>query len=509
MKSNRLVWLGSVITVGTAGCALVLGVDGGPYENVGAGGQSSSATTSSVGGSGGSMATSGPLGTLGQPCKNVGELACAGHVQKVKLICGPDMKWQSNGMCGAGEFCDAVASAFQGTCLPVASGCNDAMPGDVVCNGLERIRCGPDLVTKDTLETCPYLCTSAACTGMCVPTSKQCLGNLPQTCDATGQWQDDAACSADSPLCIQGTCSLPPSCQLGGPGAGNNCGSLNEGCCVSPLVPGGTFNRSYDAVTYTDAGNPATVSSFRLDRFEVTVGRFRQFVNAYPGSKPKAGAGAHPAIANSGWDPAWDANLPVNQAALVNEVKCYANWQTWTDVTGSNESLPMNCITWFDAFAFCAWDGGRLATEAEWNYAAAGGGDAQGQRVYPWSSPPTSSAIDATYAAYHCAADGNAGSCLPSDILNVGSRSPKGDGRWGQADLAGDMWEWNLDWYDVPYPNPCQDCADLGPAPAGAGRAMRGGSYDFAADNLLTSFRSGADATTLSINIGVRCARTP
>src|SRR6266480_1264222 len=53
----------------------------------------------------------------------------------------------------------------------------------------------------------------------------------------------------------------PPSCQPGGDGL-SNCGPNSESCCASPPVPGGTFFRSYDGVTFTDMGNPATVSDF-------------------------------------------------------------------------------------------------------------------------------------------------------------------------------------------------------------------------------------------------------
>ena len=65
-----------------------------------------------------------------------------------------------------------------------------------------------------------------------------------------------------------------PSCS----GLAATCGpSKNDNCCTSLLVPGGAFNLSNDP-TY-----PATVSDFYLDKYEVTVGRFRAFVTAYTG----------------------------------------------------------------------------------------------------------------------------------------------------------------------------------------------------------------------------------
>ena len=87
----------------------------------------------------------------------------------------------------------------------------------------------------------------------------------------------------------------PQSCKSGGPGAGNNCGaSGTDDCCASPLVPGGTFNRD------NDPNYPATVSDFRLDKYEITVGRFRAFVNAGMGTQanpPAAGSDANPNVA--------------------------------------------------------------------------------------------------------------------------------------------------------------------------------------------------------------------
>jgi formylglycine-generating enzyme len=244
------------------------------------------------------------------------------------------------------------------------------------------------------------------------------------------------------------------------------------------------------------------VSDFRLDRFEVTVGRFRRFVEAYPGSKPAPGAGAHPRIQGSGWDKSWNGQLPATQAALVAAMKCNSGYETWTDTAGANESLPMNCIDWLTGFAFCAWDGGRLPTEAEWNYAAAGGGE---QRSHPWLSPSMSQGIDATYAVYGCLGYGDP-KCGFGDILPPGSRSPRGDGKWGQADMAGSMWELTLDENtELRAHEACNDCANISFA---AVRVVRGGGWALGASNFLTSGRYGGTPIYRSSDMGARCART-
>jgi sulfatase modifying factor 1 len=284
----------------------------------------------------------------------------------------------------------------------------------------------------------------------------------------------------------------------------NNCGpGANEDCCASPVLPSGTYHRSYDGIVYLSTNDPATISSFALDRFEVTVGRFRAFVAAGKGtqaSPPATGEGAHPHVANSGWDASWSASLAESTAALDAALSC--SLATWTEAPGSNETLPINCATWFEAFAFCAWDGGRLPTEAEWNYAAAGGDE---QRHYPWSAayPPGSTTIDAAHAVYGCLGDGVSG-CSVADILGVGSRSPEGDGRFGHADLAGNVWEWTLDLRDSSYINPCEDCANL---TVGTDRVARGGDFDSAASYLRVGYRSHSPPGERSGLVGVRCAR--
>src|SRR5207248_4348458 len=85
------------------------------------------------------------------------------------------------------------------------------------------------------------------------------------------------------------------------------CTSTPSGdCCAVTSVPGGTFYRGYDVAgdsMFPSMANPATVSAFHLDMFEVTVGRFRTFVAAGMGTQstaPAAGSGAHSLITGSG-----------------------------------------------------------------------------------------------------------------------------------------------------------------------------------------------------------------
>lgn len=297
-----------------------------------------------------------------------------------------------------------------------------------------------------------------------------------------------------APSCV----GLPTTCGADG----------NDGCCNSPEIPGGAYHRSYDFAGDANSGTtsfPATVSDFRLDKYEVTVGRFRAFVTAGMGTQsnpPPTRSGAHANIVGSGWDSSWNASLLASTAALVAAVKCDATTQTWTDVPGANEARPMNCITWYEAMAFCAWDGGYLPTEAEWNYAAAGGAQ---QRAYPWSSPAGSLALDGSRASYYdgtsCVGDGIAG-CALTDLVAVGTKL-SGAGRWGQSDLAGNVAEWTLDWAGA-YASTCIDCANIAPA---VKRVFRGGSFASDVTSLRTGFRLSLAPSDRNSLTGVRCAR--
>ncbi len=314
-------------------------------------------------------------------------------------------------------------------------------------------------------------------------------GAAARTCGADGTW------SAAAPECHR-----PASCQLGNAGAGFDCGpSGTEDCCSSPLVTGGTYSRG------NDTAYPATVSDFRLDAYEITVGRFRAFAAAGMGTRanpPAAGSGANPHVAGSGWDPSWNTSL-VEAGGLAAAVQCSFEYQTWS---GGNDRRPINCISWQEAFAFCIWDGGRLPTELEWNYAAVGGSE---QRKYPWGSAEPGANADLTvYGCYY----GGTGTCKGfANIAPVGS-VPAGNGRWGQADMIGNLWEWNFDGYDGTsrYPVPCINCALFPPAGSEDWRVTLGISYVNTPVYVNEqSYYGGVAGKLRQPTRGARCVRNP
>ena len=312
------------------------------------------------------------------------------------------------------------------------------------------------------------------------------------------------------------------SCKVSAPGT-SGCGSSVENCCISPDVPGGEYFRTYPYTgsAVTANADPAQVSSFRLDKYLVTVGRFRQFVAASAaGWAPKAGAGKHThlnggrglADTAGGYEPGWPgedgAYLATTIADWQTRLSCDPAFATWTDSAGPNETLPINCINWYEAYAFCIWDGGFLPSEAEFELAAAGGSE---QREYPWGSmdPGTANgyAISNCYFPNGPTGPGMQGSCTGvANIAPVGT-APMGAGKWGHLDLAGDITEWILD-YNAPYVTPCTDCVFLMDF---SYKVQRGGSWGTDPQDLFASARGGSGDQPIDRNVvyGARCARSP
>ncbi|HEY3498857.1 MAG TPA: formylglycine-generating enzyme family protein, partial [Polyangiaceae bacterium] len=287
--------------------------------------------------------------------------------------------------------------------------------------------------------------------------------------------------------------------------------------CTTLYVPGGAVRvgRSESGSDAYIAGHEAEqpehvvrVSPFWLDKYEVTVGRFRRFVDAYDDLQLKAGMGNHPNRESSGWKDEFFQYLPADRNALKTlmisrDEKCNENFRTWTPAAGANECLPVNCIDWYVSYAFCIWDGGRLPSDAEWEFAAAGGDE---NRLFPWGSDDP----DDPLAVFRCTATGDS-TCVPSDIRSVGSTTSDGYGRFGHADLAGSMMERTRDVMDSNYYNleasRGEDIVNLSFDSTLVYGAGRGGSFVSNGSELRAASREQVFRTSRWDGVGVRCAR--
>jgi formylglycine-generating enzyme required for sulfatase activity len=341
---------------------------------------------------------------------------------------------------------------------------------------------------------CPSLCANGKCTEckdgdrqctVCADGDPKCTQRLPQTC-VNGAWVD--AKKACDHFCAFGECGQPPSC--GAPSDPDSICSDGASCCRSIYVPGGVFQRNFDEVDpFNVPDHPAEVSPFLLDKFEVTVGRMRRFVDAYPSLVLPEGKGQSKRVeGDEGWHTSFE--LPKDKDALQKQLQCVG--ATWSDSVDADSHLPINCVTFAVAYAFCIWDGGRLPTETEWNFAAAGGNE---HRMYPWV-PTGEDAINDTYAYYYALEH-----LLP---IAVGSKLP-GNGRWGHSDLAGNVSEWMLDFFQDPPMATCKDCLET---TASSTRVRRGGSYLQGGEVLVVPNRNdNADPSLFTTETGMRCAR--
>ena len=278
-------------------------------------------------------------------------------------------------------------------------------------------------------------------------------------------------------LAVTGVAYAGPSCD-GGPGAADDC--RGESCCTRAVAPRGDY-------FYSAHGDPTPikvrVAPFELDKYEVTVGRFVAWAKA---GSPLPAEGSVLQRDLRGIPIVWSRHASL-AAQRGDRLAGWARYDTWS---AHAYTAPKNNINWFTAAAFCHWDGGRLPTEHEWQYAAVGGDE---QRDHPWGNASPSS----ERAVYNCNGDGHQ-SCSLADFLAVGSK-PKGAGRWGHLDLAGSVFEWTVSYQG--------GGSRSGRAPSRGGGFCYIGGVDRRAPHGLAGRTARFDKLeTISHLVGVRCA---
>lgn len=283
------------------------------------------------------------------------------------------------------------------------------------------------------------------------------------------------------------------------------CGSGIEPCCgVVQVAAGAGTQGRVGAGSDHEPERTVTVSEFYIDQFEVTVGRFRAFEDAYADWRseghPLEDEGAHPSVPGSGWRSGWSAELPASLPSDDN--LCHFDWAT-RGAFGT-EVLPMNCLNWYEAYAFCIWDGGRLPTEAEWEYVASGQGD---DRPLPWGNAP---AVEGVHAAFNCFVSGDCQEPTKNinDFVTVGALTT-GFGVGGVGEMAGNVGEWVRDaYYNIEYfeTGDCTDCLRLETDDVAVPRILRGGNMLSTEQEIRTYVRFSLDPLDHYPVAGVRCA---
>ncbi len=231
---------------------------------------------------------------------------------------------------------------------------------------------------------------------------------------------------------------------------------------------------------------------FWMGRTEVTLEAFLTFV---------AQTGRQTTAEMDGWSPLFDGRQVVRKEGM--------SWRSPGFDQGPKH--PVVVVSWYDAEAFCAWSGGRLPTEAEWEYAARGGEDG---KKFVWGNDPTPVASGVNQANV---ADESAKRVYGSWTIvpgyddgyiqtsPVATFAPNG---FGLHDMGGNVAEWCSDWYDEKYYASFPEMV-VDPKGPGVGeqRVVRGSSW---VDDASLSFASrrywDAPATHMSF-IGFRCAR--
>lgn len=291
---------------------------------------------------------------------------------------------------------------------------------------------------------------------------------------------------------VCGTCATQRSCPVG----------TERGCGLVSVTGGSLQLGSAETSTAEPLAGTVAVAGLMVDSHEVTVGRFRRFWLA-----------GHPVPATPIRYPS-GADITIGPIAepVGSNAGLVCNWSVGP---ASRESHPINCIDWSTAIAFCAWDGGRLPTEAEYEYLvryrAIDGSPSP--RRYPWGGEDPIEAFG-TYPRSTPCERAQFQECGGEDGART-RRVGTFPGSGGVFDLAGNVSEWAADSPSMYGTAPCWGPVPVNLTnplcvPTGASRSLRGGNFHTGgANSLLGAARDSQAGSSRDDTIGFRCVRSP
>ena len=174
---------------------------------------------------------------------------------------------------------------------------------------------------------------------------------------------------------------------------------------------------------------------------------------------------------------------------FMQETNYQSEPKYWHDPRFNQDDQPVVGISWVDAQAYAQWSGKRLPTEAEWEKGAAGPTGLK----YPWGNEFNAEAAVSSFNS--------------QQSQDIGSH-PQGKSPYGLLDMAGNVWEWCLDWYDPDMRKKMKGERNPQGPPSGLERVVKGGSWRDGKEALRCANRMGLDPSTRSSVVGFRCARS-
>jgi formylglycine-generating enzyme required for sulfatase activity len=227
------------------------------------------------------------------------------------------------------------------------------------------------------------------------------------------------------------------------------------------LIPAGEFWMGSPDGEGTKDEHPrhqVSLDAFNMDKFEVTVARYAEFVRSTNRLKPRY----------------------------------------WDQVDSSKHgNLPVVGVNWDDAEAYCRWNGKRLPTEAEWEKAARG----TDGRTYPWGNEGPTPRL-ANFGKDYT----NVNNVYDERLARVDG-DEAGKSPYGLHHMAGNVWEWTADWYDQQYYEKSPPQNPKGPSSDTGNKVLRGGSFDNEPDDVRAVFRDWSSPPVRHNHFGVRCAQ--